>query len=116
MSKTTEDDPRKKLRGQVRLRQGEIIELDASLSLPDSLTVIGSSSPTGLAIVVSHDCDIDAAADRDPLVELIPLKKVEKLDSAKTHTKSARSLQLIAKSKEDNQTGFLRLRHRRNSP
>jgi hypothetical protein len=106
MSKTTEDDPRKNPRGQVRLRQGEIIELDASLAPPDSLTAIGSSSLSGLAIVVSHDCDIDAAAERDPLVEFIPLRKVKKLDSTKTHTKSARSLQLKAKSNEDNQTGF----------
>ena len=106
MSKTTDGDHRKKQRGQVRLAQGEIIELDASLALPDSLGAIESSSPTGHVIVVSHDCDIDASSDRDPLVEFIPLKEVKKLDSAKTHTKSARSLQFEARSSENQQTVF----------
>jgi hypothetical protein len=106
MSETTEDDPRKTQRGQVRLRQGEIIELDPSLALFDLMVANESSSRTGLAIVVSHDCDIDAAADKDPLVEFIPLKRVKKLDSAKTHTKSARSLQFEAKNHEDGQTGL----------
>ena len=106
MSKTTKGDPRMGIRGQVQLTQGEIIELDASLALSDSFGAIESSSPIGLVIVASHDCDIDATADRDPFVEFLPLRKVKKLDSAKTHTKSARSLQFEAKSNEDNQTGF----------
>lgn len=106
MSKTTEGDPRKKQRGQVRLSQGEIVELDTSLMSSNPGRGIASSSRTELAIVVSHDCDIDAAADKDPLVEFIPLQKVKKLESAKTHTKSARSLQFEAKSNEGNQTGF----------
>jgi len=106
MSKTTEGDPRRKQRGQVRLCQGAIVELDAGLVLSDPVGVIGSSSRAVLAIVVSHDCDIDAAADRDPLVEFIPLRRVKKLDSAKTHTKSARSLQFEARSKDGDQAGF----------
>ena len=106
MSKTTEGAPRKKLRGQVPLRQGDIIELDASLVLCDSQGEIASSSPTELAIVVSHDCDIDASADKDSFVEFIPLKRVKKIDSTKTHTKSARSLQFEAKSHENNQSGL----------
>lgn len=106
MSKTTEGDHRNKQRGQVRLAQGEIIELDASLSLPDSPGPTDCSSRTGLVIVASHDCDIDATAEKDPLVEFIPLNKVKKLDSAKTHTKSARSLQFEAKSPEDDRTEF----------
>jgi hypothetical protein len=107
MSKTTEGDHRNRLRGQIRLAQGEIIKLDASLALPDSQCAIESSSRAGLVIVVSHDCDIDAAADRDPFVEFIPLKKVKKLDRAKTHTKSARSLQFEANSLEHDRTEFL---------
>jgi hypothetical protein len=58
MSKTTEGAPRKKLSGQVQLRQGDIIELDASRALCDSLGTIETSAPTEIAIVVSHDCDI----------------------------------------------------------
>ena len=106
MSKTTEGDHRKKQRGQVRLAQGEIIELHPSLLLHDSLDATDCSSRTGLVIVVSHDCDIDATADKDPLVEFIPLNIVKKLDSAKTHTKSARSLQFEAKSLQDDRTEF----------
>jgi hypothetical protein len=106
MSKMTEVDPRKKLRGQVQLRQGDIIELDSSLALCDSPGAVESSLRTELAIVVSHDCDIDASADKDSLVEFIPLRMVKKLDSAKTHTKSARSLQFEAKGNENNQTGL----------
>jgi hypothetical protein len=59
-----------------------------------------------LAIVVSHDCDIDAAADREPAIEFIPLKTVKKLESAKTHTKSARILQFEAKSNDEDRLGF----------
>ncbi|MDR3752647.1 MAG: hypothetical protein P4K93_03365 [Terracidiphilus sp.] len=106
MSKATRGDPREGIRGQVLLTQGEIIELDASFVSSDFPGAIESSSQTGLAIVVSHDCDIDAAADRDPLVEFIPLKRVKKLDRAKTHTKSARSLQFEAKNNEVNRTEF----------
>jgi hypothetical protein len=106
MSKTGEDDLRKKLRGQVLLGQAEIIELDASLASSDSPGTGENSSKTELVIVVSHDCDIDASAEKDPLVEFIPLRKVKKLDNSKTHTKNARNLQFEAKSSNDNQREF----------
>jgi hypothetical protein len=106
MSKTTEGDPRRKLRGQVRLRQGQIVELETSLALSGAPGALGGSSKTELVVVVSHDCDIDASADRDPTVEFIPVRKVKKLDSAKTHTKSARCLQFSAKRNEDGHTAF----------
>ncbi|MGP8185194.1 MAG: hypothetical protein ACLQKY_03920 [Terracidiphilus sp.] len=106
MSKPTEDPPQK-LRGRVQLRQGEIIELDLTIAKPNLLDPAAAANHSTLAIVASHDCDINASAEKDPCVEFLPVKKVRKLDRTKTHTKSARSFQFEAKATEDGQGVFL---------
>jgi hypothetical protein len=106
MSKTTED-PRRNLRGQIQLRQGEIIELDPTIANSNLTDPAAASKHSTLAIVSSHDCDINASAEKDPCVEFLVVKKVRKLDGAKTHTKSARSLQFEAKSTEDGHAVFV---------
>ncbi len=95
MSKTTEKSKGIQ-RGQLPLRQGQIIAVDPSIVSwgPQGAPVLQKGT---LLIVISHDCDIASSVDKEPLVEVIPVEMVEKLDSRKTHARNARSLHLKAK-------------------
>jgi hypothetical protein len=96
MSKTTEK-PKEELRGQVRLKQGDIIEIVAAL-LPSTQSVDIEKSTQGMiAIVVSHDCDIEAEARKDPFVEVIPITLIDKLEPRNSHTRNARTLDIEAR-------------------
>jgi hypothetical protein len=106
MSNSTED-PRRKLRGQVQLRQGQIIELDSTVLSSEMRSLPGSSRTKTVAIIASHDCDINATAEKDPYIEFLATKRIKKLDRAKTHTKNARIFQFEATASEDGSTVFL---------
>jgi hypothetical protein len=105
MSNSTEG-PRENLRGQVQLRQGDIIEISAGSIPTDSFAASVDAAWFSLAIVVSHDCDIDASASKDPLIEFFPLKEIPKLDRSKTHTKNARSLHFEARTSSGDERYF----------
>ncbi len=47
-----------------------------------------------LAVVISHDCDLAASPDREPEVELIVGRQLEKPDGNFTHAKNARILHI----------------------
>jgi hypothetical protein len=93
MCKTTEK-PREERRAQVRLKQGDIIELTPALLSSAPLSKIKQSTRDLLTIVVSHDCDIEAAAKTDSQIEIIPIELISKLSPRNTHTRNARTLDL----------------------
>jgi len=78
MCKTTEK-PREERRAQVRLKQGDIIELTPALLSSAPLSKIKQSTRDLLTIVVSHDCDIEAAAKTDSQIEIIPIELIASL-------------------------------------
>lgn len=91
------DKTRRNLRGQVALRQGEIVKIGAHPVFPKGGSGTDEAEST-LAVVASHDCDIAASEQTDPFVEFFPLRPVKKLNSKKTHGRNARSLQIEAHS------------------
>jgi hypothetical protein len=101
MSKTTKS-PREELRGQVRLKQGDIIEIASALLPSTPLPKLEKSRQETLVIVVSHDCDIYASAQTEPFIEVIPIELIEKLDPRMTHTKNPRTLCLEAHIRSGN--------------
>ena len=101
MSKTT-DKQRVELRGQVRLKQGDIIEIASALLPSIQLPTFEKSTQETLVIVVSHDCDIYAPTQTEPFIEVIPIELIEKLDSRMTHTKNPRTLYLEAHIRSGN--------------
>lgn len=47
-----------------------------------------------VVVVVSHDCDLAQPPDKEPFVEVIIGRKVQKLEGNNTHAKSARTLHI----------------------
>ena len=72
-------------------RQGHLLRPEAAASL--GLSFPGSSDET-LVVVVSHDCDLAAAPDREPQVELIVGRRID-APGADTHAKTARRLHIV---------------------
>jgi hypothetical protein len=107
--RTTTEDPRFKLRGQVALRQGDIVEIGLDSIPSDVVTGLGTRDANLRCVVVSHDCDIAAKASIEPVVEFIPLQEVRRLESSKTHTKNARSLQFEARASSSDSTGIFQV-------
>jgi hypothetical protein len=93
MSKTTEE-PREERRGQVRLKQGDIIKITRALFPSIPSPKLEKLPQETLIIVVSHDCDIEAAAKTDSQIEIIPIELISKLNPRNTHTRNARTLDL----------------------
>jgi hypothetical protein len=108
MSKTTEK-PREERRGQVRLKQGDIIVLAPTLLPSIPLQINEEPLQETPVIVVSHDCDIDASAQVEPFIEVIPIGLIEKLDHRMTHTKNPRTLYLEARDKSNNVSRPIRM-------
>src|ERR1035437_717867 len=101
MSKTIEK-PREESRGQVQLKQGDIIKIACALLPSISLPKLEKSTQETLVIVASHDCDIYASAQTEPFIEVIPIELIEKLDPRMTHTKNPRTLYLEAHIRSGN--------------
>lgn len=53
-----------------------------------------------LAIVATHDCDLAQAPDREPMVEVIVGRTIEKLDGNYTHAKVPRRLHITLDGQE----------------
>lgn len=77
-------------------RQGSILPDDAvvGFGLTAALDLQGA-----VVVVISHDCDIACGSDREPVVELIVGRRIEKL-GADTNAKTARRLHLLFKQDE----------------
>ena len=102
---STTDEARKKSRGQVGLRQGDIVNLISNIA-PES----GENTTEPLLVIVaSHDCDIAAGASVDEFVEFFRLRKVKKLDSMRIHGRNARSLQFEAKALTVGEAAFFEI-------
>lgn len=54
----------------------------------------------GVVVIISHDCDLAALPNKEPEVELIVGRQVEKADGNYTHAKTARALHLEFKTPE----------------
>jgi len=77
-------------------RQGHVLAHDAALAL--GLTATDGPDRT-VVVVVSHDCDITSAAEREPDVELIVGRRIAVL-GADTNAKTARRLHITFRSDE----------------
>lgn len=97
MSKTTKNT-REELRGQVRLRQGDVIEFDPALLQLNRHPTLEEAAKAKTVIVVSHDCDIEAEARKEPFVEVIPISLIDKVEARNTHTRNARTLDIQAQA------------------
>ena len=85
--------------GQRRItawRQGSVLSHQAAAEL--ALEAEGGPEQT-VVVVVSHDCDIASDCDREPYVEVIVGRRIERL-GANTHSKNPRSLHLAFASNE----------------
>ncbi|MGH6639309.1 MAG: hypothetical protein ACREBY_12025 [Polaromonas sp.] len=71
-------------------RQGLVLEHQAALAL--GLTATEGPDQT-VVVVVSHDCDIANAPEREPMVEVVVGRRIAAL-GADTHAKTARRLHL----------------------
>lgn len=71
-------------------RQGHVLPDEASEAL--HLTHPGSPE-RAFVVVISHDCDLAADPDREPLVELVSGRIIDAI-KADSHAKSARRLQI----------------------
>ncbi len=91
---TTTEKPREEKRGQVRLKQGDVIRIVRTLLPSSLLTKSEKATQETLIIVVSHDCDIEAAAKTDSQIEIIPIELINKLSPRNAHTRNARMLDL----------------------
>lgn len=88
---STVNDGSKTVRNeQISLRQGDVIEVGKDLLDPHARE---AGDCEQVAIVASHDCDI--VSDKEAIVEIIPIKFVQK-DSRNTHTKNPRILHVNA--------------------
>ncbi len=76
-------------------RQGQLLPAEAVAS-------IGLSHPESpaetLVIVATHDCDLSQLPDREPLIEVVVGRKVQKLEGNFTHAKSSRTLHMELES------------------
>ncbi|HWF66644.1 MAG TPA: hypothetical protein VN670_05035 [Acidobacteriaceae bacterium] len=91
MSKKTEK-PREQLRGQVPLRQGDILRIPVGVSTPQSGGGKEECHGGFWAIVASHDCDIEASSEKEPYIEIIPIEQIAKISSQYAHTRNSRLL------------------------
>ena len=72
-------------------RQGHVLPHDAATAL----SLLHSESPDDtLVVVVSHDCDLACDPMREPNMEVIIARRIEKADGSCTHSKNARKLHL----------------------
>jgi hypothetical protein len=67
-------------------RQGDIASQETGKKLG-----LGES---GIVVIISHDCDLAALPNREPEVELIVGRQVEKAGGNYTHAKNVRTLHL----------------------
>jgi hypothetical protein len=75
---------------QTPWRQGQVLPDDAFRSLLPSLR----DSDFDVAVVISHDCDLAQPPNVEPVVEVIPGKRIERLDGNHSFAKNARRLNL----------------------
>lgn len=71
-------------------RQGSVLPDDASKALDLSHP---ESPERTFVVIISHDCDLAADPDREPLVELVTGRLIDAI-KADSHAKSARRLQI----------------------
>lgn len=71
-------------------RQGHLLPVDAF----NALNIPVADQPYDTAIVVSHDCDIAQLPPAEPMVEIIPVRRVETPNGNYTHAKNSRRLHL----------------------
>ncbi|MGA9670629.1 MAG: hypothetical protein WBQ94_15570 [Terracidiphilus sp.] len=85
---------REEARGQVKLSQGDFIEIDSALLHSIQLTKLENSAQEVGVLVVSHDCDIETVVQKEPYIEVIPVEFINKLNSKNTHTRNSRILEI----------------------
>ena len=71
-------------------RQGSVVSPEGFFQLG----LAGTGDTRGIALVISHDCDLARPPEAEPQVELIVAKRVERGDGNLTHAKNARLLHL----------------------
>ena len=72
-------------------RQGHILTDEAV----DKFALRDAQAPEAtIAVVISHDCDMAASPDKEPEVELIVGRQIEKADGNFTHAKTPRVLHI----------------------
>jgi hypothetical protein len=73
-------------------RQGHIVSQEAGKKL--------GLDEGGVVVIISHDCDLAALPNKEPEVELIVGRQVEKPDGNYTHAKTPRALHLEFRTSE----------------
>jgi len=74
--------------------QGQLLSPEAALALQ---LVAAEEATSQFPIVITHDCDLAAALEKEPLTEILIGRPIEKLGSA-TNAKVARRLELPLQS------------------
>lgn len=78
-------------------RQGHLLPAEAVASIG----LLHPESPAEtLVIVATHDCDLTQLPDREPLIEVIVGRTVQKLEGNFTHAKNSRTLHLEFENNE----------------
>lgn len=86
-------------------RQGDVVRLR------------NDDSTAPLCIIATHDCDICADIDVEPLVEYFPLELTEKLDGSAAYGRNPRKLHLpLDRADTSTLTSALDIRHRKELP
>jgi hypothetical protein len=83
---------------QFAWHQGDLITSDAAKAL--ELLTTENINDQHFAVVVSHDCDLSAAQDKEPFVEVLTGKRIEKL-GADSFGKTARRLHIEYQSEKE---------------
>lgn len=78
-------------------RQGSLLTDEAVTAL--NLATSGCLDAT-VVIVATHDCDLAQLTDREPNVEVIIGRRIQKLDGNNTHAKSSRTLHIAFEGNE----------------
>jgi len=79
-------------------RQGHVVTDEAV----DKLALRDAQAPeASLVVVISHDCDLAASPDREPEVELIVGRQIQKADGNFTHAKTPRVLHIEFAAADD---------------
>jgi hypothetical protein len=71
-------------------RQGHVLT-DETV---DKFGLRDAQAPEALVVVISHDCDLAGSPDKEPQVELIVGRQIEKANGSFTHAKNARLLHI----------------------
>ncbi|WP_019625761.1 hypothetical protein [Thioalkalivibrio sp. ALJT] len=88
--------------GRTGWRQGTVV-------LAQELGESAKGTDCERAVVISHDCDLASAPDREPAVEVIPAEPLEHPDGSNQNGRNPRELHLRLVDQEGSGVGWFRL-------